>query len=433
MPRPLPGWPDDYVLNQSINRYGVDYFRDVNFPNAEYYAMFSPGGIDANIFNSRDDYYLYGRKVWTSANTSDPVENDKAAFYNDWYKTFTVPTSKVYTKDVFTTTYVTVTTDVLQNATLLLDSGTVIDPSALRSTWPGTRYLAPEFGRFNPFDLTLSSAYSNLVFDAYNVSVSNVATPTDVIYSTNRVLLRTDIISEPPGIASNTGTVQIFNEDTNFNFFTLPVVNNEPGILVNANSLTNLTSAPFLNLRSRYNIPLSSNFVILMPPPPRSNISRLQVVRSSYPYSGTFRTDPAITGRVCDTEYIRTKTYSPFFTSQIRLSGNINFTLPFFQGDDSTANSTMLIYLVFSSLATPTNIWYDRTVTNANGENFWRVIAPRAGTQPINYTIPLVNKLMHNFGQRTTQYRLSVRVVADNNMLNGSQVFVSHNLTDNIP
>lgn len=416
IPRPLQGYPGDYTSLDGVN----DYFKDPNFIGAEK-RIYQYPGPSPHVY-----YKNYGKKTWVSANASDPVENDNAAFYNDWFAHFTSRNSPAtYTKNIFTTTYATVTTDSLQNATLILNSGTVTTPSTLHATWPGTRYLAAEFGKFNPFDITLSSAYSNLVFDAYNVSVSNVATPTDIVYSTNRVLLRTDIISEPPGISSNTGTVTIFNADSNVDLITIPVVNNEPGILVNANSLTNLTSAPFLNLKSRYANP--SQIPVI------SNNSRLQVVRSPSPYSGTFRTDAAITGRVCDTEYIKTKTYSPFYTSQIRLSGNINFTLPFFQGDNTAANSTMLIYLVFSSKALYTDIWYDHNVLNANSENFWRVIAPQAGTQPINYTIPLVNKIMHSFVQLTTQYRLSVRVIADTNMLNGSQVFVSHNLTDNIP
>jgi hypothetical protein len=414
-PRPLPSFPDDYRWVPYYNSYVADYFRDKNFISAE--ASNKTWPKSPNWYNAWDNYQNYGKKVWYSANASDPVENAKAEFYNDWFYTFTNPDAIIHTENVYTTTYETITTNDVQVATVLLPANTITTSTGLHASWPGTRSLAAVYGRYNPFDINVISPVSQIFLNVSYINSNNVSSTATILYSTNKALLKVNIVSEPSSLLFNTGTVTVYDLNSNVDLITLPVTNSESSAYIFANSLTNLTSGPFINLQARYTNPEYSLSL--------SDTLTVQAIKTPYTYESTF------TSNVSVSDYIKTKTYSSIQTNAIRLSGNIDLTLPFFQGPSAATNSEYKMYLIFSVYMSG-GIWIDNIVLNNNGDDFWRVIAPALGNQPINYRIQLSNKQMYNLSLESTQYRLSVRVVSQNYTLNGSKVFIAQNLTDNI-
>lgn len=321
--RPLPTFPNDWLTDEIGGYLGrIDYYRDANFTGAEYTqnlrSVLPQAAADCNFINARIDYKEYGKKVWISANASDPDENDKAAFYNDWYNAFTIPTSNVYTTTTFTTTYITVTSNELQNATLTFAKNTINNPALLTARWPGTRYLDPIFGKFNPFNINCGSPADSVILSAYEIDSNGTRIPTSKVFSTNYINIVANIYTNFVDILPAYGDITLINADTNEELFTQELTNNEAVFNVNANDLTDLTTGLFINFKVRYNNPGFEDMF--------SNIINLQVIRSLYT-DGEFEYINNNTDSKIIYEHIST---ASIHVNDLRFNGNINFLLPIF-------------------------------------------------------------------------------------------------------
>ena len=203
----------------------------------------SDGRLQAWLYYAT--YLDYGRKVWVSLNTSDPIENEIAARSNEWFSVATNPLWAVQA-NIPAKTVTTITTETSQSntqtAVITLASGAVSNPEALRATWPGTLDLPISFGRWNPFDLNVSLP---------TVEVTLTCTNT-IVYSTNQITFTANV-NVPPEVFLSIplGTMALKNEITgeqlaiaSFSTSTQRSIS----FIVNANTLTNTTGSSFVNV-----------------------------------------------------------------------------------------------------------------------------------------------------------------------------------------
>jgi len=410
IPRPLPGYPNE------------SFWRDVNFLNAEkgwYVSKPSPQNFSY--------YQNFANKLWVSANSTDPEENAKANFYNQWFRAFTNPNKQTYVKTVFTTTFDIIQTEDVQSATALLPIGTITTTTDLRATWPGTRFLDPIYGRFNPFDIKLSPAYTNVFLDVWNINTATQKTTATQVYSTNQVLLQAQVVSEGPNINQNTGTVTFYNNDNNAIFTTTNVVDGEANAYVYADNLTSLTTAPFINIRARYDVPSQESIY--------SDIENVQVLRSSGYSSANFvgQSVPRFTAisRQSVTNFGRTLT----------LNGRIDIIAPFFNAANAgTANLTVVARIA----AQGANIYEPPLSGGANwsspdlpliipatGKDTYVLTRPAIQTAPNMFSLVWTGQAVLNVGpsRNIRSYSIALLVSADGAIPPDSRILWKANFT----
>ena len=104
------------------------------------------GGYGLDASKAHENWLNYGKKTWVSTNTNSAAANDLAQFYNDWFAAFTNPLgSSVYVNKLGPVPN--------QSVTLYLPPNTISTTTGLHATWPGTRSLSREYGKYYPFDI----------------------------------------------------------------------------------------------------------------------------------------------------------------------------------------------------------------------------------------------------------------------------------------
>lgn len=107
----------------------------------------------------------FGNQVWSSTDLNSPSANEQARRANDWFSAITADNFPFYNQGKMSvrahayTAINTVTTIIYSNtwtAQLTLSTGTVVDPSNLTATWPGTLSLGAFYGNYNPFNITIT-------------------------------------------------------------------------------------------------------------------------------------------------------------------------------------------------------------------------------------------------------------------------------------
>jgi hypothetical protein len=287
-------------------------FRWTQFPVGSFTDANGSRPRSGDLFVAPEDnrtWTLYGKKYWPSLNPSDPTENFYSTFCQQWYWMNTSDEVEVNRRvgfttydyrdpfqvnvaSVFTATEV-VSTSNIQLATLYLPAGTITTSTGIHATWPGTTNLSAYFGKFEPFDIYVtSSTYTTsivaerFVTESYNTSTNSpsivvsrsgeripsigryyqastgtytanaTATATTVVYSTNPVNLKitidtTDKYIFPTGV--NTGTINVINVATGAVLTsTNNIVNGEANVLVTAEQITNRFDGPIIPLRAVY-------------------------------------------------------------------------------------------------------------------------------------------------------------------------------------
>ena len=251
------------------------------------YVFYDIGG-EAHFLNvaSMSEYYMaYGRKKWISLNASDPVENDKAAFYNDWFWTFTNPLgTAIRTENSFITTVTNLIPSNTQTVTLTLAEGAISTTSNLTAVWTGTTNLPIEFGKFLGFNIPLTSNPTQLSLNLKNISALGynigdstatevLSTSSNIIYSYYKHKLTLDTFINPDQypFVINTGTVSFFKQDGTL-ISTQPLVNGSAGIDLSADDVTNIVGQSNQSITAR-----QSNNVF---PSTSTNVINFQAIKN---------------------------------------------------------------------------------------------------------------------------------------------------------
>jgi hypothetical protein len=203
---------------------------------------------------SMTQYYMnYARKRWVSLNTSDPVENDKAEFYNDWFWTFTNPLgTNIRTSSTFIFTVTNTIVNNTQTATLSLPLGTVSTTTDLRAVWTGTTNLPIEFGKFLGFNIPLTTNPTELTVDLKNISALGydigdttatevLTTTTDIVQSNynHKLVVNATINPDQYPFTITSGTVT-FSRTNGTLISSQPLVNGQAALEFNSTDLTTI-------------------------------------------------------------------------------------------------------------------------------------------------------------------------------------------------
>ena len=431
------------------NTTGYDW---VQFPaiNLRHGHSANPTAADFGVGSYDVQSYInYGQKTWPSLNPSDPTETDYAYFCQHWFWMNTSDPFAYYPSTnyrnpitatiatIYTATSVFISTGNIHTAEIYLPPGTITTTTGIHATWPGTLALSSYYGKFEPFDINVSSSsvFQSVLFDVYNQNSAGAKTTATVIYSTNKVLLESSVVSDPPGILATTGTITIIDDLTNNTLLTLPITTGSVSTYVYADDLTSLTTAPFLNLKSRYSNPGFE--------PIDSPIKRVQVVKSSYPYSATIITGGGEHGfNFASNGYpygcsipILSKTFlggaSWNIGTTVKWNGTVNLTLPYFQGTNPLVTNYYLVMLRIVSQdevgePTSTNWFYPSTPSRP----YWQYPGNQVGTQPLNYSLSLVNASPWT-NANAKSYTIYADIQVNHSSALGKKVFINHNVVDN--
>ena len=198
----------------------------------------------------------YGFNKWYSRNTSDPIENQYADFCNVWYATFinglrgfnvrgptagesmwqnTARNDAIF---ITTSTYVESNT---QTATLEFASGTIDISQIQRATWPGTLALDVEYGKFLPFDLTITTSTNTLLKELYKIGSTNYQGNTTTSFST---LKPGYLIGQIPQNLNVTGQLTFINSATGQSIYSgnIPANQRELAVITNTISTNSFTT-----------------------------------------------------------------------------------------------------------------------------------------------------------------------------------------------
>jgi hypothetical protein len=335
----------------------------------------SDGRLQAWLYYAT--YLDYGRKVWVSLNTSDPIENEIAARANEWFSVATNPRWIVQADiPAKTVTTLTTVTDFLnyQVASLFLDKDTVVNPSVLRAEWPGTLDLDVQFGRWNPFDIGVGLPASSVkllpTFDLVVVGArggvdgqgnflsnawtkpnktSNAIFDNNDYYLTALVEIAPSFIGTASFATTVSGTVDFINADTGGLIGVASVTTDVPRgyenyqgvarLKVNASDIVNTSGSYYVNLKAVYTSGNASTST--------SDMVLAQVVKSSYgmiPFTYTNFPQPSFGGMIYNKTYIGPDNVigeiirSPVGvfersdyvgkTGDVTLSGSLNYIFP---------------------------------------------------------------------------------------------------------
>jgi hypothetical protein len=196
-------------------------------------------GVPNSTRSAVVSYGKYGVKIWTSRNTNDPVENDLADFYNEWFATFVGGTrgggrvrdgilNDPYLE--FRAEYSTSTTFITteyntQTATLVLPQGTISTVTNLRAVWTGTQFLPLEFGKFLPVEVSISNpakfdiTLTDKTNSGYKLESGGLIfneTSSTVLWDTNPGFVNIEMYTDPYQypIALTTGSLVLVNNGT---------------------------------------------------------------------------------------------------------------------------------------------------------------------------------------------------------------------------
>ena len=226
-----------------------DKFRSVYPPD---YAFYTVGQARYPFYAATfNDYQInYGKKRWISLNAADPIQNDLASFYNDWFYQVTNPGAYV-TSATFINTTTVVNFPNTQTAYLSLPLGTITSTTNLRAVWQGTTNFPIEFGKFLGFNIPLSTNPSEVSFTLTNITAlgynigdttatSELTTTTNIVYNshkhnfTTRISINLD--QYPNGI--NTGTVKFLKSNGQL-ISQQPLIDSTATLILDAMTLTN--------------------------------------------------------------------------------------------------------------------------------------------------------------------------------------------------
>jgi len=276
------------------------------------------GDIKVARYQAIDADDSYGIKTWYSRNPNDPVENEYTAFCNAFFNTFAYnSTQGTVSPPVVETLYTSTNAEYVDLnrsfARIELPLNTIESTATLHATWPGTRYLGAQYGKFNDFDIYAELPVAQISLGAYNVATSGIHTTATVVYSTNPVNLEALLVPSDLGYKVQYNDVTLYDSDSNTDLLTEAVVGSTATFVVIANDLTSSVNAPFLNLRARAD------------QASHSNILRLQAVRSPYTSGLTY------TDNLTEWATLLEKTFAtPKRTNNVRVDGTLNIVMPFF-------------------------------------------------------------------------------------------------------
>lgn len=453
-------------------------YRWTQFPVGSFYNANGSVPSAANWVGTEDvrTWNIYGKKTWPSLNPTDPAENAYAQFCQQWYwmntsdpdstlprnnqpyqNPFTISVSSEYQSS---STFIT--TGDVQTAVLYLAAGTITTSTDIHATWPGTISLPAQYGKFEPFDVYVSDDYFAIprVY-AYDVTPLSYTTSTPVtpvvdqpgvysvntltlntsqveyatnnVFSTNLVKLTTRLDDQqaialwPEGF--NAGTCTFINTVTGAVIgSTSTIVNGTATIYVTAENLTNLTTAPFVDVAARFS-DLAGNTVT-------TPGTRLQAIRTA------FTTTAMTFSRTLPGEFYLDSPVSDLINGDIPADTTLPFALPLidqlelgrayrldYQAAPGPAriNGTIEVLLPMLKRGNPnynsTNTNYAYNVYNPTSSvvlDFWMdVYLPSSSVWgPAGYKrfiLPVAN----TFGTTEWAYR---HVVTANSLANGPQL-----------
>lgn len=110
------------------------------------------GFISADQTIFQNVYMSFANQVWTSNDLNDVDQNEIARRSNNWFNI--VSGNNNISLPAFN--YISTVTTIVQTATLVVNSGTIINPNNLTASWPGTLNYGPEYGSFNSFNISIT-------------------------------------------------------------------------------------------------------------------------------------------------------------------------------------------------------------------------------------------------------------------------------------
>jgi hypothetical protein len=339
--RPVPPWDTNEPIS-FYNNLGVVQ------PNA--YKRYGVPGSNQAV----SQWQKYGIKSWTSRNPNDPVENDLALFYNEWYATFVGGTRVALRRtsaDVainepfleFKAEYSTSTTFITteyntQTATLVLPQGTISTVTNLRAVWTGTQFLPLEFGKFLPvevsisnpakFDITLTDK-TNSGYESGSSTLIFNETSSTVLWDTNPGFVNIEMYTDPYQypIALTTGSLVLVNNGTSATI-TATTISTSTKLQLFATDIAGAGPGGFIPVRFAF-----TNTEFTMPSLETENV---QVSKGNYSWQN-FVTEAAFIGGGGSEQvgpFLAATTNKSNFgnpSSGIgQLSGGIDLLLPFF-------------------------------------------------------------------------------------------------------
>jgi hypothetical protein len=214
-----------------------------------------------------DTWNIYGKKEYPITNSNDPVlsqnQNNGLVFFNGVTSSgSTVEIDEFYEQ-------VPDITSVFRNtnyAIVYLPLNTVTDVDELRATWPGTLDLGFQFGKFYPTETFSTGApTTTLISSRFDVVKANYfddderhgSTLTNIVYATNPVILKAEVLVNPDLGTSTAGSVNFYNADNNTLIGNAVVIDRVAELSVVANDLSSISQT--VNVKAVFDGTLSAD------------------------------------------------------------------------------------------------------------------------------------------------------------------------------